>query len=107
MSQNMPLTPLAARDPERLLRAVSYLALALVVGWHLIGVTRSTAQWGDHFEQFVWAHGLEWGYHKHPPLPTWMLAAAIGLFGPSVEWAEVLAMLCTAATGFFTYRVAK
>lgn len=30
----------------------------------------------DDIEQLVWVHSLEWGYFKHPPLPTWILAAA-------------------------------
>ncbi|MET4576924.1 ArnT family glycosyltransferase [Ottowia thiooxydans] len=30
----------------------------------------------DNIEQLVWVSSLEWGYFKHPPLPTWILAAA-------------------------------
>ncbi|MDQ6847001.1 MAG: glycosyltransferase family 39 protein, partial [Candidatus Dormibacteraeota bacterium] len=63
-------------------------------------------QWGDHFEQFVWAHSVEWGYHKHPPLPTWILSGTIALFEPATHWALVLAALCSLGTAFFTYRIA-
>src|SRR5256885_10565865 len=24
----------------------------------------------DNLEQLTWVHSLEWGYYKHPPLPT-------------------------------------
>jgi len=72
----------------------------------MLGAKINTAQWGDHFEQFVWAHSFEWGYHKHPPLPTWLLASAIWLFGPSPYWAYTLAALCTAGTALFTYGIA-
>ena len=26
----------------------------------------------DNIEQLIWVRSLEWGYYKHPPLPTWM-----------------------------------
>ena len=82
------------------------LALALVAMWVLVPAGVNTGQWGDNFEQYVWAHSLEWGYHKHPPLPTWLLGGLIALCGPSPYWAYLLAALCTAGTAFFTYRLA-
>ena len=27
----------------------------------------------DNIEQLTWVRSLEWGYYKHPPLPTWLL----------------------------------
>ncbi len=84
-----------------------WMSLALVGLWVALGADVNNAQWGDHFEQFVWAHSFEWGYYKHPPLPTWMLAAAIAIFGPWPYWTYALAGLCTAGTAFFTYRVAQ
>lgn len=92
----------AAADPARWL---PWLAIFFIACWTLAGAS-SSGQWGDHFEQFVWAHGVEWGYHKHPPLPTWILAGTIALFGPSTGWALALAALCTLGTAFFTYRIA-
>ena len=82
------------------------LALALVAMWVSVPAGVSPGQWGDNFEQYVWAHSLEWGYHKHPPLPTWLLGGLIALAGPSPHWAYALAGLCTAGTAFFTYRLA-
>ena len=82
------------------------LALALVAMWVLVPAGLNPGQWGDNFEQFVWAHSLEWGYYKHPPLPTWVLAALIAVLGPSPAWTYLLAALCTAGTAFFTYRIA-
>ena len=82
------------------------LAVLLVAMWVFVPAGVNPGQWGDNFEQYVWAHSLEWGYHKHPPLPTWLLGGLIALFGPSPYWAYLLAALCTAGTAFFTYRVA-
>ena len=39
----------------------------------------------DNIEQLTWVRSLEWGYYKHPPLPTWVLwlpVQLIGLSGP-------------------------
>ena len=82
------------------------LALAWVAAWVFVPAGVNPGQWGDNFEQYVWSHSLEWGYHKHPPLPTWLLGGLIALFGPSPYWAYVLAALCTGGTAFFTYRLA-
>jgi len=35
----------------------------------------------DNIEQLTWVHSLEWGYYKHPPLPTWLFWLPAQLFG--------------------------
>lgn len=82
------------------------LALAIIASWVVVQAVVYPGQWGDNFEQFIWAHSLEWGYYKHPPLPTWLMALTIAAFGPSPWWAYLLAGLCTAGTAFFTFRIA-
>lgn len=37
----------------------------------------------DNIEQLTWVRSLEWGYYKHPPLPTWLLWLPVKLFGLS------------------------
>jgi len=37
----------------------------------------------DNIEQLTWVHSLEWGYYKHPPLPTWVLWLPVQLMGLS------------------------
>jgi 4-amino-4-deoxy-L-arabinose transferase-like glycosyltransferase len=59
----------------------------------------------DTVEQFNWSHSLEWGYHKHPPLPTWLLFAAIKLFGPHPYVAYGLAQLCIGITLWVVWRM--
>ena len=63
--------------------------------------------YGDNVEQFIWSHSLEWGYHKHPPLPTWLLATVISLAGPAWWLTNALAAICVAATGVFTWLIAR
>jgi 4-amino-4-deoxy-L-arabinose transferase-like glycosyltransferase len=65
------------------LRAPSVLALLLLFAfvwlWHLGTASLTAPQ--DNLEQLLWTHALQWGYYKHPPLPTWLL-------WPWVQWAD-------------------
>lgn len=55
----------------------------------------------DNLEQLSWLRSLEWGYYKHPPLPTWLAWAAVRLFGPSAELTYALGAAVTLlALGF-------
>ena len=63
--------------------------------------------YGDNVEQFVWVHSLEWGYFKHPPMPTWLLGAAIQLIGPHSWLANALAAICFAVTGGLTWLITR
>ena len=95
----------AARGPTP--RFVVGFALAAVIAWALWAAYFNTAQFGDNIEQFNWAQSLELGYHKHPPLPSWLLGSVIKLFGPSVYWAYVLATLCLLGTAIFTWLIGR
>ena len=64
-----------------------------------IGLTLFAAVWlsvlaftslsppADNIEQLTWVRSLEWGYYKHPPLPTWLLWLPVKVFGLSA-WAS-------------------
>jgi 4-amino-4-deoxy-L-arabinose transferase-like glycosyltransferase len=83
------------------------VGLAVVVLWALWAAYFNTAQFGDNIEQFNWAQSLELGYHKHPPLPSWVLGGVVRLFGPSIYWAYVLATLCLLGTALFTWLIGR
>ena len=83
------------------------VSLAVVVLWALWAAYFNTAQFGDNIEQFNWAQSLELGYHKHPPLPSWLLGGVVRLFGPSIYWAYVLATVCLLGTAIFTYLIGR
>ena len=84
-----------------------WVAAGVVVLWVLWAIVFNTAQFGDNIEQFNWAQSLELGYHKHPPLPSWLLGVTIKLFGPSVYWAYALATLCLLGTAAFTWLIGR
>lgn len=81
---------------------VTALAIAL---WSGSASWVNLAQYADSLEEFTWSHGLELGYWKHPPLPTWLIATPIRLIGFSVYWTYALAAACFIGTAFFTWRI--
>jgi dolichyl-phosphate-mannose-protein mannosyltransferase len=72
------------------------ILLGCVLVWTALPSLLQLAPHGDNVEQLNWSHSYQWGYFKHPPLPTWLLRAAIGLFGPSAVLTYALAMTCVA-----------
>jgi 4-amino-4-deoxy-L-arabinose transferase-like glycosyltransferase len=84
-----------------------WLATAIVLAWIALMLASDSGLYGDNIEQVVWAHSMEWGYHKHPPLPTWILGGAIALFGPAWWWTDVLAGLCLVGTLWLTWSIAR
>jgi hypothetical protein len=79
---------------------------AVIVYWVGIMYALSPAQFADSIEQYNWAHSLEWGYWKHPPLSTWLMHAAISVMGPQPWVSYALAACCLCGTAFLTWRVA-
>ncbi|MBK7251641.1 MAG: glycosyltransferase family 39 protein [Gammaproteobacteria bacterium] len=75
------------------------LWIGLPVGFDLVPPS-------DNIEQLVWSQGLELGYHKHPPMPTWILIAAGKVLPVSVPLTFVLAILGIAIGWYFLWRLA-
>ncbi|GAB4202508.1 MAG: hypothetical protein Fur0019_00460 [Tibeticola sp.] len=78
------------------------LALAIwAAAWLVLRAFVAETPPYDNLEQLSWLRSLEWGYYKHPPLPTWLAWAAVKLFGPSAALTYALgAALTLAALGF-------
>jgi 4-amino-4-deoxy-L-arabinose transferase-like glycosyltransferase len=86
--------------------AAAWVAL-LALLWTLLPAALQTVPHADNVEQLNWSHSLEWGYLKHPPLPTWLTRAGIALFGPSALLTYALAMACVALTLLLLWRCAR
>ena len=82
-------------------------AAGVIVAWLVVAILTQSALPGDNIEQTIWAHSFEWGYYKHPPLPTWLLIAASRLLGPLWWLTNFLAVLCLLGTAFATYALAR
>lgn len=84
------------RDAGQYRGAALLVVLTCAGVWTALPDLLQLAPPGDNVEQLNWSHGVQWGYFKHPPLPTWLLRAAIDLFGPSAGLTYALAMTCVA-----------
>jgi 4-amino-4-deoxy-L-arabinose transferase-like glycosyltransferase len=87
------------------LAAVYVLAAAAL--WALLPALLQSVPHADNIEQLSWAHALQWGYVKHPPLPTWLLHAALRLFRPGALLTYALATACAALTLLLVWRCAR
>ncbi len=76
-------------------RAVAALLAVYGVIWLAIHWVTALAAPGDNVEQLIWIHSLELGYFKHPPMPTWIMAASAAVFGPSIGLTYVLGGVLT------------
>ncbi|CAB3684626.1 glycosyltransferase family 39 protein [Achromobacter pestifer] len=87
----MRATRAIRRDGWRI--SVGLLVFALL--WLLLLDRGTLAPPTDNIEQLTWVRSLEWGYYKHPPLPTWLLWPVVRVMGWS-PWATYVAgALCT------------
>ncbi len=98
----------AVRDGRRIEQwpGVLLFTAAVVAVWSVLPAILQTVPHADNVEQLNWAHALQWGYLKHPPLPTALLWSASTVFGPSAFLTYLLAMLCVGACLLLIWRCA-
>lgn len=82
-------------------------ACALIVSWVVLLTWIHPAQYADSIEQYNWAHSLQWGYWKHPPLPTWIMRGAIAVVGATGWTAPLLAALSLCISAWFFWLLAR
>src|SRR5258706_1332567 len=75
----LPLARLRRPPPPGILVAAILLLFAAV--WLLVLDATALVPPADNIEQLVWVRSLEWGYYKHPPLPTFLLWLPAHLLG--------------------------
>jgi hypothetical protein len=88
--------------PSQLLWAVVGLNAML---WTILPWAVATSPALDVVEGIIWGQEWQWGYYKHPPLPSTFLYL-IWLVLPG--WAPFIAsQICIAATLYFVYRLGQ
>ncbi|MAL01285.1 MAG: hypothetical protein CL536_03925 [Alcaligenaceae bacterium] len=85
-----------------LLVLIIYL-LGMIALWTISTAASHRAPYLDGMEGLIWASSLEWGYAKHPPLPTWILYVLVELFGREVWVSFFAGQLMSAAALVFVY----
>ena len=79
------------------LRHAPWLALALAAWaavWLLLLAGTSLSPPADNLEQLTWVRSIEWGYYKHPPLPTMLLWPLTRVFGLHPWVADIAGASC-------------
>lgn len=80
---------------------------AMVIVWTGLMALSHRAPDLDGMEELVWAVSLEWGYTKHPPLPSWLLHGLTQLLGRPL-WLPFLAgMSASAAALWFLWLLGR
>ncbi|HEY4214431.1 MAG TPA: glycosyltransferase family 39 protein [Steroidobacteraceae bacterium] len=93
-------------DTGFVLGAAAIAAVAWALLWILLPVWSDLSPSGDNVEQIVWSQGFELGYHKHPPLPTWILIGAEQFVAPSLPLTYALSVLGMLVGAAFLWRLA-
>ena len=82
--------------------------MAYLVLWTGFAVFVPRAMHIDSIEQVVWSQSWEWGYYKHPPLPTALLHALNWMFrGPSQGLTAFAAQACSVVAMAFVWLLAR
>ena len=96
-----------AQTPIDSVRSVMVLVCLFSAVWLGLLVTVALSPPMDSIEQLVWSHSLEWGYYKHPPLPTWLLALPARLSGYSALTTAVLGAACTLTSALIFWNLIR
>jgi 4-amino-4-deoxy-L-arabinose transferase-like glycosyltransferase len=83
------------------------MAIIFLGIWLILSMQLNTSLYMDNLEQFIWAHGTELGYWKHPPLTTWLIIGFQYLFGFHIFNTYILSFLCLSITLFFFWKLAN
>lgn len=96
----------AARNRAALVRlAVASGVVLFVLVWLLHLNYTSLVPPVDDLEQLTWVRSLEWGYYKHPPLPTWLLWLPVRALGWNAWTVYLVGATTTVASLLLMWRL--
>lgn len=92
-------------DPALPAWLVPVLLVGMVVLWAgLVGISHRAPDL-DGMEELVWASSFEWGYYKHPPLPSWLMYPLTWLFGKPIWLPFAAAQVMTVLALWLIWRL--
>jgi 4-amino-4-deoxy-L-arabinose transferase-like glycosyltransferase len=95
----------AARLLARPARSAAWFIGLHAAAWWLVPHLAQANLPLDVIEQIAWAREPQWIYHKHPPLPAWLLAGADWISGGSAAVIQLLAPLALAIAFWSAWRL--
>lgn len=93
-------------EERRAARCFWLLAFAHGVVWFCVGWFTQGNLPLDAVEMVSWGQHRQWGYHKHPPLPAWLVSLVSRLTG-DVAAVYLTSQLLTLTTFWAVWRLAK
>jgi 4-amino-4-deoxy-L-arabinose transferase-like glycosyltransferase len=85
----------------------AFLAVYLI-SWTLLAAFLPLSTELDSIEQVVWSQIWQWGYYKHPPLPSALLHVLNSLFGgPSMGLTAFASQSCNVVALIYVWLLAK
>lgn len=99
------MTALVQRLLERPRRAACWFILLHAALWWLVPHLAQANLPLDVVEEIAWARDPQWVYHKHPPLPAWLLAGADRLSGGNPAVIQLLSPLALAVAFWAVWRL--
>lgn len=107
-AHNTPWRAFCARfspDAPSITPLVLLLLLCYLLLWSgLTGISHRAPDL-DNMEELVWGNVFEWGYYKHPPLPSWLLFGLTSLFGRPVWLTFFAGQLSVVLSLWFIWRL--
>ena len=97
-----------ARTHLRSIPTAFYVVLFLVgmvALWSILCTISHRSPDADNIEELLWASSFEWGYYKHPPMPTWILYPLTLLFGKSIWLTFFAGQLSSALALWFVWKL--
>ena len=89
-------------------RQLFLFGLAYLVLWTVCAALIPRAMHIDSIEQVVWSQSLQWGYYKHPPLPSALMHVLNAAFGgPSQALTAFAAQGCSVAAMVYVWLLAR
>ena len=85
---------------------VLLILLAHLLLWTVLTGLSHSAPDLDNMEELVWGNVFEWGYYKHPPLPSWLLFGLTRLLGRQVWVTFFAGQLSVVLAMYFVWRLA-
>jgi 4-amino-4-deoxy-L-arabinose transferase-like glycosyltransferase len=107
-----PISPLRAfllrfsPDAPSILPLVLLILLGHLLLWTVLTGISHSAPDLDNMEELVWGNVFEWGYYKHPPLPSWLIYGLTRLLGRPVWLTFFAGQLSVVVALYFVWRLA-
>jgi 4-amino-4-deoxy-L-arabinose transferase-like glycosyltransferase len=102
---NLDGAPLCSEEARLAGRLFWLLVVVHVVVWTVVPALRDPNAPLDMVEMRYWGQQWQLGYHKHPPLPSWIAAAAAECCGGSFWGVYLVAQLGMAAAFWAVWRL--